>query len=54
MYALLYILSSFLDEEEGAGCLGFIDIWMSRYCKPLVALPHGAMGWSAVCDCGIS
>ena len=20
----------------------------------VVALPHGAMGWSAVCDCGIS
>ena len=25
---------------------------VSRGC--CVALPHGAMGWSAVCDCGIS
>ena len=22
-------------------------------CDFYVALPHGAMGWSAVCDCGI-
>ena len=27
---------------------------MSCYCKCSLALPHGAMGWSAVCDCGIS
>ena len=27
---------------------------MSCYCKCPVALPHGAVGWSAVCDCGIS
>ena len=24
------------------------------YYKCYVALPHGAVGWSAVCDCGIS
>ena len=24
---------------------------LSSWC--LVALPHGAVGWSAVCDCGI-
>ena len=24
------------------------------YCKCHVALPHGAVGLSAVCDCGIS
>ena len=23
-------------------------------CKCSVALPQGAMGWSAVCDCGIA
>ena len=27
---------------------------MSCYCKCSLALPHSAMGWSAVCDCGIS
>ena len=24
------------------------------YCKCFVALRHGAVGWSPVCDCGIS
>ena len=27
---------------------------MSCYCKCSVTLPHGALGLSAVCDCGIS
>ena len=27
---------------------------MSCYCKCSVALPHRAVGWSAMCDCGIS
>ena len=27
---------------------------MSYYCKCPVTVPHGAVGWSAVCDCGIS
>ena len=27
---------------------------MYWYCKCYVALPHGAVGWSAVCDCDIS
>ena len=27
---------------------------MSFDCYCSVFLPHGAMGWSAVCDCGIS
>ena len=43
-----------LDVEERAGCFAFIVLRMSCYCKCSVALPHGAMGWSAVCDCGIS
>ena len=28
--------------------------WMSCHCKCPVALPHGVVGWSAVCDCDIS
>ena len=43
-----------LDEEDRAGCFAFIVIWISCYCKWSVALPHCAVGWSAVCDCGIS
>ena len=46
--------SNHLDEEERAGCFALIVFWMSCYCKCSVPLPHGAVGWSAVCDCGIS
>ena len=56
-YALPCVFSSFcrhLDEEERAGCFAFIVFWISCYCKCPIALPHGAMGRSAVCDCGIS
>ena len=56
--ALLCVLSSFaimyIEEEERAGCFAFIVLQMSFYCKCSVTLPHGAVGWSAVCDCGTS
>ena len=39
-----------LDEEERAGCFALIVFLMSCYCYCSVALPHCAMGWSAVCD----
>ena len=35
-----------------AGCFVWFVFLMSRDC--CVALPHGAMSLSAVCDCGIS
>ena len=57
-YALLCVVSSFAiilsRKREKAGCFAFIVSRMSCYCKCLVALPHGVVGWSAVCDCGIS
>ena len=43
-----------LGEEDRTGCFAFIVLPMYYYCKCFVALPHGGMGWSAVCDCGIS
>ena len=44
--------SNHLDGEERAGCFALFVFLVSRdYC---VALPRGAMGLSAVCDCGIS
>ena len=52
---LLYVYSSFaiiLIEEERAGCFALYVFLVSRDC--CVALPRGAMGLSAVCDCGIS
>ena len=43
------------EEELKAGCFAIIIILqMYCYCKCFVTLPHGAMGWFAVCDCGIS
>ena len=41
-------------DRERAGCLAFIVIPMFCYCKCCVAIPHGAVGWSTVCNCGIS
>ena len=53
--ALLCVHSSFtiiLMGKERAGCLALFVILLSRDC--CVALPRGAMGLFAVCDCGIS
>ena len=43
-----------LDEEERGGCFALIGFLMSCDCQHSVALPCGAVGWSAVCNCGIS
>ena len=55
-YALHYVLSSFaiilMRKRELIALL--LVFWMSCYCKCPVALPQGAVGWSAVCDCGNS
>ena len=40
---------------ERAGCFALtVYLMMSCDSHCSVALPHGIMGWSAVCDCGIS
>ena len=51
-YALLCVHFSF--EEDKAGC--FASIVFNMYCYYIcpVALPRGAVGWFAGCDCGIS
>ena len=43
-----------LEEKEQAGCFTSIVLHMCCYCKCSVALPHSVVGWSSVCDCGIS
>ena len=43
-----------LDGEEEAGCFTLTVFLVSCNSQCFVALPHGALGWSAVCDCGIS
>ena len=52
--SFLVFKSNHLAEEERAGCFSLAVFPMSCYSKCSVALPHGAVGWSAVCDCGIS
>ena len=49
-----HLLASCLKEKEKAGCFAVIVLQMYCYYKCFVALPHGAVGWAAVCDCGIS
>ena len=39
--------------EGGAGCFAFVVFGVSCCCGCPVALPRGAMGEFAVCDCGI-
>ena len=40
--------------KERAGFFAIIVLQMYCYYKCSVALPHSVVGWSAVCDCGIS
>ena len=57
-YALLCVHFSFAiilkRKRNLVVLLLIISLQMYCYYKCSVALPHGAMGWSAVCDCGIS
>ena len=50
MFVPCFVLSSFaiilMGKRELVALLSF-----SSWC--LAALPHGALSWSAVCDCGI-
>ena len=53
-YALCpFKISKHLDGEERDGCFTiYVFLLSCGYCCS-VAPPHGAVGWSAVCDCGI-
>ena len=48
------LVRNHLELEEKVGCFAIIVLQMYRYCKCSVALPHGAVGCSAVCGCDIS
>ena len=45
---------TYFEEEVRAGCFVFDVLRMSYYCKCSATFPHGAVGSSAFCDCGIS
>ena len=48
--AVLSINSSFAITRERELVAVYLQ---SCDCKRSVSLPHGVVGWSAVCDCGI-
>ena len=54
-YALLCVHSSFASILKRKRKLVAL-LLLQMYCLYTysVAFPHGAVGWSAVCDCGIS
>ena len=43
-----------LEEEKKNGCFAILFFQMNCYFDCSEALPHGAGGWCAVCDCGFS
>ena len=49
-----HLLAICIEEEKIAGCCAMIVLQMYCNYKCSVALPHGAVGWAAVYDCGIS
>ena len=49
-----FLVCNVLEEEEKTCCFAIIVLQMYCYYKCSTALPNGAVGWSAVCDCGIS
>ena len=51
-YAVLGINYSFASIPPGKKELVAVYLH-SCDCKCSVSLPHGVVGWSAVCDCGI-
>ena len=51
-YVLLCVHSMFAIILNGKRKL--VALLLLSYYKCSVALPHGAVGWSAVCDCDIS
>ena len=53
-YFVSILVCNHLEEEEKSGCVAFIFLHMYCSYKCSVALPQGAVGWSAVCDFGIS
>ena len=48
-----FLFCNHLDGEERSGCFALLVFLVSCDCYCSVAIPHGAVGWSAVCDCGI-
>ena len=57
-FAVYYFVSfpvfAIILTKKRAVCIAFIVFRLFGYCKCSVARPQGAIGGSALCDCGIS
>ena len=49
-----FLVCNVLENGEKGCCVAIIVLQMHCYYKCSMALHHGAVGLSAVCDCGIS
>ena len=48
------VFSIFLTRKREQVALLLLSFrCLDKFCKCHVALPHDALGWSAVCNCGI-
>ena len=47
-------VNQYESDFSMTGCFAIIILQMYCYYKYFVALPHSAVGLSAVCECGIS
>ena len=54
VFVMPFQFCNHLNEEEVSWLLCFYCFLDVLLLKRLVALPHGAVVWSSVCDCGIS
>ena len=53
-YFVSILVCNHFEKEEKAGCFAIIVLQIYCYYKFCVALSRGAVGWSALFDCGIS
>ena len=53
LYSFETSLTDRLWDVSKAGCFNLIVFLVFCDCQCSVTLPSGALGWSAVCDCGI-
>ena len=53
-FVIQYFVSSPVLQSARAGCFTLIVFMVSCECKCSVTFLHGAVSWTAVCDCSIS
>ena len=52
-YFVSFLVVNHPEEGERAGCIAILS-YGCLVTVNVLRLPHSAVGWSALCDCGIS